>query len=67
MKPELKQMNKIGVVVVLNKFEEWSEKSGFVLMAVFECEILSCKNFCKRAKALIYFLRGYSIKIFYYF
>ena len=36
MKREMKRVKKFGVILVVNKSEEWSEKSGFVHTAVFE-------------------------------
>ena len=46
----MKRVKKFGVILVLNKSEERSEKRGFVHTAVFESEKLMCeKIFSKRA------------------
>ena len=52
----MKRVKKFGVVFVLNKIEEWSEKRVvFVHTAVFESDKLMCeKIFSKRAKFFVH-------------
>ena len=54
MKREMKRVKKFGVILVLNKSEERSEKSGFCSYRCFwESEKLMSKKF-KRAKFFVH-------------
>ena len=52
----MKRVKKLGVILVVNKSEEWSEKSGFCSYRCFrESEKLMCeKIFSKRAKIFVH-------------